>query len=284
MKTGLALEGGAMRGLFTAGVLDIWMENGIRFDGLAGISAGALFGSNFKSGQIGRSIRYNMKYGRDPRYKSLRSLIRTGNLYGVEFCYHTIPEILDPFDWDAFRKNPMEFFIGATDVHTGKAVYYQCTGDPARDITWMQASASMPLVSRTVRIDGYELLDGGIVDAVPYACLENRGYDRNVIVLTQPLGYVKTRDSIQPLIRICLHRYPEIIRAMAFRYIRYNREMEEIRQREQEGKVFVIRPPAPLGIRRTESNPEELDRVYRIGRKEGEKNLEAVRMFLNGNC
>ena len=283
MKRGLVLEGGAMRGMFTAGILDVWMENGIRFDGAAGISAGALFGSNFKSGQIGRALRYNLRYGRDPRYMSLRSLIRTGDLYGAEFCYHTIPDHLDPFDWETFRNNPMELFIGATDVRTGGIRYYRCEGDRERDTLWMQASASMPMVSRVVRVDGFELLDGGIVEAVPYPCLERNGYERNVMILTQPAGYVKQKKDMQLLIRVLMKRYPEIVQAMSKRHICYNGQMEQIQQRERSGKALVIRPPEPLGIRRTENDPEELERVYRIGRQEAERRLEEVREFLQQN-
>ena len=281
MKTGLALEGGAMRGLFSAGVMDVWMEHGVRFDGAAGISAGALFGSNYKSRQIGRAIRYNLKYGRDPRYKSIRSLLRTGDLYGVEFCYHTIPDVLDPFDWEAFRENPMEFYAGATDIRTGKVVYHLCKGNQEQDTLWLQASASMPLVSRVVRTEGYELLDGGIVDAVPYAWLENLGYDRIVMILTQPPGYFKTKGTLTPIVKQVYRNYPELVQAMSLRYSRYNQQMDEIRQREESGKVLVIRPPEPLGIRRTENSPQELERVYRIGRREGEGRLEEVRSFLH---
>ena len=188
MKTGLVLEGGAMRGLYTAGVLDILMENGITVDGAVGVSAGAVFGCNYKSGQIGRVLRYNLAYCRDPRYMGLRSLIRTGDLYGEQFCYHDIPDRLDPFDREAFRKNPMAFYVVCTDVHTGEAVYYRLSDGGDRDIQWMRASASMPLVSRTVQVDGYELLDGGIADSIPIAWFRSQGYTRNLVILTQPAG------------------------------------------------------------------------------------------------
>ena len=143
-KTGLVLEGGAMRGMFTCGVIDVLMENGIRFDGAAGISAGAVFGCNYKSRQIGRPVRYNKNYCKDPRYCSDRSLIKTGDLYGADFCYRELPDVLDPFDRETFKNDPMEFYIGATDVKTGKAVYHKCTDGGEDDLLWMRASASMP--------------------------------------------------------------------------------------------------------------------------------------------
>ena len=154
LKTGLIMEGGAMRGMFTCGVIDVLMENGARFDGAAGISAGAVFGCNFKSRQIGRAIRYNKKYCADPRFCSFRSLIKTGDMYGADFCYRELPDLLDPFDRETFRTDPMEFYVGATDVSTGKCVYHKCVDGGHTDIQWMRASASMPLVSRPVSVDG----------------------------------------------------------------------------------------------------------------------------------
>ena len=279
-KTGLIMEGGAMRGMFTCGVLDVLLENEISFDGAAGISAGAAFGCNFKSKQIGRAIRYNMKYSKDPRFCSFRSLIRTGDLYGADFCYRELPEILDPFDWDTFRTNPMEFYIGATDVATGKCVYHKCFESKETDIKWMQASASMPMVSVPVSVSGYLLLDGGISDAVPYRYMEELGYHRNLIILTQPRGYRKTRMRALPLVKLLLRKYPAVAEALAARPEMYNRQMEEIREREQKGISFVIRPPEALGISRTEDDPGQLERVYRIGREEAEKALPELKRFL----
>lgn len=280
MKTGLIMEGGAMRGMFTCGVIDVLMENDIKFDGAAGISAGAVFGCNFKSKQIGRAIRYNKKYSKDPRYCSLRSLIKTGDLYGVDFCYHELPDKLDPFDRETFTSDPTEFYIGATDVATGKCVYHKCTDGGALDIKWMQASASLPLVSKPVSIDGQLLLDGGISDSVPYKYMESIGYDRNLIVLTQPEDYRKTKPSAFGLMKLLLRKYPTIVEAMAVRHEMYNRQMEEIKEREKAGTSFVIRPSESLGISRTENDPDELERVYRAGRREAEKALPELRAFL----
>ena len=269
-----------MRGMFTCGVLDVFMENGIKFDGAAGISAGAVFGCNYKSRQLGRAVRYNKRYSRDPRYCSLRSLIRTGDLYGVDFCYREIPDVLDPFDRAAFKENPMAFFIGATDIETGEIVYHRCSDGGEADIQWMRASASMPLASRPVALEGRLLLDGGIVDAVPLAYMEGQGYDRNVAVLTQPKGYVKKPSRALPLIRLALRRYPKAAEAMAARHARYNALMDAIDAREAAGTLLTIRPAASLGISRTEKDPEELERVYRLGRRAAEEKLEEVRAFL----
>ena len=212
MKTALIMEGGAMRGMFTCGVTDVFLEEGIPFDAAAGISAGACLGCNFKSRQAGRAIRYNKRYSRDPRFCSFKSLVKTGDLYGADFCYRELPEVLDPFDNKAFEENPMAFYIGAADVDTGEIRYHKCKDGGEKDLLWMRASASMPLVSRIVEADGYRMLDGGIVDPVPYRYMENLGYDRNVYILTQPKGFRKEKSSALPLIRIALRKTPKIVR------------------------------------------------------------------------
>ena len=283
-KTGLVLEGGAMRGLFSAGVLDVMMENGIEFDAVMGVSAGAVFGCNFKSGQIGRSIRYNMRFCDDPRYCSFESLRKTGDLYNVQFCYDEIPNKLDPFDKEAYQANPMPFYAVCTNIETGKAIHKRLDNGDAKDMEYFRASASMPVVSRIVEVDGYKLLDGGITDSIPLASMERRGYPRNVVVLTQPLGFVKKKSKMLPLIRVSMRQYPNVIRAMEVRHIRYNKQTAYVREQELAGNAFVIRPPYDLGISRTEDDPAELRRVYELGRKEMEERLPELREFLEKNC
>lgn len=280
MKTALLMEGGAMRGMFTCGVIDVFLENHIVFDAAAGISAGAAFGCNFKSRQIGRPIRYNKQYCRDPRYCSFRSLLKTGDLYGADFCYRELPDVLDPFDRETFRTDPTAFYIGATNVDTGRIEYHLCTDGEETDIQWMRASASMPMVSRIVEVDGKRLLDGGIVDPVPYRYMEQLGYDRNVYILTQPKGYRKKRSPLLPLIRLALRRTPKIAEAMSIRHEVYNRQMDEIDEKELCGESLVIRPPEKLNISHTEHDPAELERVYQIGRKEAARLLPEVKAFL----
>lgn len=281
MKTGLIMEGGAMRGMFTCGVLDVFLENGITFDGAIGVSAGAVFGCNFKSRQLGRPFRYNRNYCRDWRYCSIRSLIRTGDLFGEEFCYHELPDVLDPFDSVTFQNNPMEFFVAATDVRTGETVYHLCSDGRSSDIEWLKASASMPLAARIVETDGMELLDGGITDPVPYGYMENRGYDRNVMILTQPKGYHKRRFRLLAAIHTVYKRYPKLADAMEQRHIVYNRQLAEVREREQKRSAIVIRPPESLGIGHVSHNPAELEMVYRIGREEANRRLSEIRTYLH---
>ena len=191
MKKGLVLEGGAMRGLFTAGVLDVMLEHNIEFDGAVGVSAGACFGCNYKSKQIGRTLRYNKRFAKDKRYCSLYSLLTTGDLYGADFCYHEIPEKLDVFDEETYENNPMEFYVVCTDAETGEPVYHRIDTGNEENLEWIRASASMPVVSRAVEIGGKKLLDGGISDSIPLDWFTSIGYDRNVVVLTRPADYVK---------------------------------------------------------------------------------------------
>ena len=280
-KQGLVLEGGAMRGLFTAGVMDVLMENGIVFDGIVGVSAGAAFGCNYKSGQIGRVLRYNTTYCQDWRYCSFRSLIKTGDLYGADFCYHELPEQLDLFDDEAFQKNPADFYAVCTDCESGEPVYKKIQSAQYTDLEWIRASASMPLVSRIVDINGQKLLDGGIADSIPLRFMENSGYANNVVVLTQPRSYRKKKNSLLPLMKLALKKYPKVVDAMARRHINYNETLDYIRKQEQEGKVFVVSPDEKLDIGRTEKDPNKLRAVYAIGRKAAEAKLSELKRFLH---
>ena len=248
MKRGLVLEGGAMRGMFSAGAMDVMMEQGISFDGIMGVSAGAVFGCNYKSNQPGRVLRYNLRFCQDPRYCSFRSFLKTGDLYGGEFCYREIPNKLDPFDRAAYRASPMDFYVVAADVETGQAVYRNCLEGGEEDLQWFRASASMPLAARVVEVGGLRLLDGGMADSIPIQKMESLGYDRNVVILTQPLGFVKEKNSALPLMRLTLRKYPKLLDTMARRHQRYNETTAYIREKERRGELFVLRPEAPLDI------------------------------------
>lgn len=281
MKTGLVLEGGAMRGMYTAGVLDIFMENDITVDGAIGVSAGALFGSNFKSKQIGRTIRYNMKYSRDPRYVGFRSLIKTGDLYGADFCYKELPNKLDIFDVETYQNTPMDFYVVTTDVNTGKPIYHLCPNGDSVDIEWYRASASMPLVSRIVKIDGIEMLDGGISDSIPIRKFREMGYEKNIVILTQHNGYRKKKSNALPLIKLKLGKqYPNLVHDMETRHEMYNQTLDALKEMESRGEVYIIQPKDPITIKRTERDPEKLKKLYDIGRKEGKEHLEKIKKFL----
>ncbi len=281
MKKGLILEGGAMRGLFTAGVLDVMMENGIEFDGAIGVSAGAAFGCNYKSGQIGRTLRYNVKYCRDKRYCSVRSLLKTGDIYGVDFCYRELPFKLDIFDADAFDASPMEFYVVATDVTTGKAVYHRCESAKSTEtVDWIRASSSMPFVSRVVELDGGKYLDGAMADSIPLAYFESLGYDRNIVILTNERGYRKKKFPFKPALKMTLRGYPNAVHAMATRHEFYNETLDLIVEKERRGEILVIRPEDKLPIKRVTHDPQKLEAVYQMGRAIATRRLEEIKNFL----
>lgn len=283
MKYGLVMEGGAMRGLFSTGVTDVLMENGITFDGAVGVSAGACFGCNYKSGQNGRAIRYNLRFCKDKRYCSVHSLATTGDMFGAEFCYHTLPDKIDIFDNETFCKNPMEFYVVATDVETGKAVYRKIKNMNYNELEWIRASASMPLASRIVDIDGKKMLDGGVADSIPLRFMQAMGYEKNVVILTQPRDYVKSQNKMLRLVKAKYRRYPEFVKAFENRPKVYNSQLKYISKSEQESRTFVIAPPEKLPIGHVSHEYDSLLEVYRIGRNTANSMLDDIVEFLDGN-
>lgn len=280
MKTGLIMEGGAMRGMFTAGVIDVMMEHGIEFDGAIGVSAGAAFGCNYKSKQIGRVIRYNTRFCRDKRYGGFGVLLREGNFYSKRFCYEEVPMVHDVFDFDTYEQNPMEFYVVATDVNTGKAEYHILKDRHDHGFEWIRASASMPLVSRMVEIDGRKYLDGALADSIPVEFFRSMGYDRCVVILTQPLGFRKKPDTLLPLMKLRYRKFPKLVAAMTTRHAQYNAALDDIALREAAGELLVIRPPEKLPIGRTEKDPQKLRQVYHIGRQIAEARIEEINKWV----
>lgn len=274
------MEGGAMRGMFTAGVIDVMMEHSIAFDGAIGVSAGAAFGCNYKSKQIGRVIRYNTRFCQDPRYGGLRVLLKEGNFYSKQFCYEDVPLIYDVFDFDTYERDPMDFYVVATDVDTGKAEYHILADRNDHGFEWIRASASMPLVSRMVEIDGRKYLDGALADSIPVQFFESIGYDRNIVILTQPLGFRKKRDPLYPLMKQYYRKYPKLVEAIATRHEVYNASLDHIAQQEKNGHLLVIRPLEKLPIGRTDNDPDKLRQVYEIGRSIAEHRIEEIKEFL----
>jgi predicted patatin/cPLA2 family phospholipase len=276
---GLVLEGGGFRGMYTCGVIDVFMENGICFDEVVGVSAGAAFGCNIKSKQIGRALRYNKRFCRDSRYSGLKSFIKTGDLYNKEFAYGIVPTILDPFDTKTFRENPLKFTVVCTDIHTGNPVYHEIQNGDATDIEWIRASASIPIVSKPVKLDGYELLDGGVSDSIPVNWMLERS-DKTVIVLTRDKSYHKEPMKYIHLLKKAFKEYPNLQKALENRYIVYNKTLDEIEQLEREGKVFVIRPSKPIACAMIEKDPDHLQEIYDIGRRDALHYLEDLKKYL----
>ena len=279
MKTALVLEGGAKRGIYTAGVLDVMLEHGLLVDGVFGVSAGAIHGCSYASMQAGRSIRYNMKYGHDYRFMSFKSLFLSGNMVDTQFCYHDLPEKLDPYDNDAFVKSGIDFYAVCSNVETGKPEYIKCK-DMFADIDYIRASASMPLVSQIVEAGGKKLLDGGIADSIPLKAAENHGFDKNIVVLTRPQGYRKKKASLGWLIAWVYRKYPNFVKAFENRHKMYNDELDYIEKQEKAGKILVIRPSRLIKISKMEQNLDIVREMYELGRSDALNLLEKIRSYI----
>lgn len=280
-KVGLVLEGGGMRGMYTAGVLDVFLKENIWPDGIIGVSAGAVHGCSYLSEQLGRSIRYNLKYIKDKRYLSFKSLVTTGDIFNVEFCYDTIPNELSKFDYDKFAENAekIPFYVGCSNVETGKPEYIRCT-DFREQMDYMRASASLPLVSRIVETGGMKLLDGGTTDSIPVAYFRSIGYKKNIIVLTRPEGYVKKPDSAVRVIEKVYSKYPEYVQACRERHEMYNRTLQYIDYYEKTGKILVIRPTREVKIGRIEKDSDKLKYMYKLGRHDARVRLKEIKEFI----
>ena len=278
MKTGLILEGGGMRGIYTAGILDVFGENGIHFDGVIGVSAGAIHGCSYLSGQFGRSIRYYKKYCGDPRFMSWKSFLKTGDFVGVDFCYHELPEKLDVYDNEAFKRCGVPFYVVCTNVETGKAEYIPMT-DMYAQIDYLQASASLPYFSRIVEVEGKKLLDGGCSDSIPVEAFQRMGYRKNVVILTRPPEYRK-KEEMRALPGIFYRKYPEFTQALRSRHIRYNETLSRISMLERQGSIFVIRPHDDLNIGRLENDPDKIQEIYDLGRADALEALEKLKNWM----
>jgi len=282
-QTGLVLEGGGVRGIYTAGVLDAFMEAGLlpgsTFDGVIGVSAGAIHGCSYLSGQKGRSIRYYRKYVGDPRFMSWRSWLKTGDVVGAEFCYHTLPDRLDPYDHQAFRRCGVPFYAVCTDVETGRPAYIRLT-DMQRQVDFMRAGASLPYLSRMVTLGGHKYLDGGCTDAIPLEAFRRMGYDRCVVILTRDAAYRKSPEMAAPA-RLVYRKYPAFAQALRTRHLMYNAQLEHVARLEREGAAFVIRPAEPLDVARLEKNPDRVQAAYDRGRADALAAMDALKRWLD---
>lgn len=278
---GVVFEGGGYRGMYTEGVFDVWMRNGITATHTVGVSAGATFGCNFKSLQLERAARYNMRFVGDSRYAGFGSFLRTGNFFNKDFAFGRLPWELDVFDTEAYAKNPMRFTLVATDANTGESVYHDVMKGDKEDVEWMRASAAIPGLSRPVELEGRKLLDGGTSDSIPYEWMLSQGYDRCVVVLTQDKDYQKEPNDFMWFLKIALRKYPAIIELLANRHIRYNEQRKKLFELEREGKVFVIMPSEPVRVPVSIKDPAELQHVYDVGKRDGEATLEALKAYLS---
>lgn len=278
MKTGLVLEGGAMRGMYTAGVLDVFLENNINVDTAVGVSAGALFGVNYLSGQKGRVIRYNKRFNKDKNYMGLRPMLREGNIVSTKYAYDEVPRKLDPFDDEAFKNSCVPFYAVVTDIMNGEPKYIQIKS-VFEQMDTLRASGSMPFVSKPVELDGRTYLDGAISDSIPFEWLSAQGCDKLIVILTRDAEYRKKPMPSLP-IKLYSKKYPQLAAKLMNRHILYNRSSDLLKQWEKDGKAFVIRPSKPIEIGRIEKDPHKLQSVYELGVKDCKVYLEALKSYM----
>lgn len=282
MTTGLLLEGGAMRGLYTAGVLDIFMQNNISIDGIIGVSAGALFGMNYKSKQMGRVLRYNKRFASNKNYMGLHSLITTGNIMNKDFCFNRLVNDLDPVNFEAYKNGKEDFYAVVTNMATGKAEYIKIDDLKKEDqMEYLRASGSMPFLSKPVIVNGKSYLDGGIADSIPIKKLMDMGYDKNIVVLTRPEGYRKKKSNTF-IPQMYYGKYPNLTEAINNRYQVYNQQLDMITDLEAAGEIFVLRPSRFVNIQRIERDLEKIQEMYDLGREDALKKMDALGVYLKG--
>ena len=280
MKTGLVLEGGGMRGLFSAGVLDALLElKELSVNGIVGVSSGALFGVNYVSKQKERAVRYNKKYADDKRYMGLHSWITTGNAVNKDFAFYELPYKLDVFDNETFKKAETDFYVVMTNVESGKPEYVLIE-DAFAQMEYLRATSALPFASKIIEINGKKYLDGGISDSIPIDFCESLGYDKIIAVLTRPEGTYK-EDKLGFLYKLVYRKYPNLVKSLLNMATDYEKVLAKIKDLENKGKIFVVRPPEVLKIGRLEKNRDKIQKVYDTGLNTGLKELDNIVKYLN---
>ena len=282
MKTGLVLEGGGMRGLFTAGVLDCLTDERITFDYCIGVSAGACNAVSFLSGQRGRNKRINLTYALDKRYVSVSNLLKTKSMFGMDFIFRQIPEVLDPFDYEALEASPTQLIVGVTDAQTGQPFYFDKAAID-HDSTVLRASSSIPVFSPPVSFRGGVYLDGGTTDPIPVEKALADGCGRVVVVLTRERGYQKPPEGYRGIYKRMLKKYPAMITALDRRHEIYNRTLSRLDVLERSGAALVIAPPEKVTLSRFEKDPVKLEQLYDQGYQEAKRLSGQIAAFLRGD-
>ena len=272
-KTTLILEGGAMRGLYSAGVLDVFMENNIKVDTIYGVSAGALFGLNYKSKQIGRALRYNLKYSKKKNYMGLYSLVTTGNVMNEDFCFKKLVYELDKLDFETYKNNPVDFYAVVTNLQTGKPEYIKID-DAQKDMEYFRASGSMPFVSKPVNINGNLYLDGAMSDAVPFKHVLETNCEKIIVILTRPLGYRKKKSYLP--YKLFYGKYPNLVETAKRYYKEYNNTIDLIEKYESENKIIVLRPSKLIKMKRIEKDKNKLQSMYDLGISDSTNKLDTI--------
>lgn len=275
----MVLEGGGMRGLYTCGVLELFLEKDLYFKYIIGVSAGACNAASYISKQKGRNIKVNTGFLKDWRYMSLRNLIFEKSFFGMDFIFKEIPNKLVPFDYETFFNSQCEFLVGATDCKTGKAVYFN-KDDLREGFDPLRASSSLPLISPIVNFKGYKLLDGGLADSIPIAKSIEDGNDKNIVILTRNKGYLKSPVRFGKIIKLKYKNYPLLIESIMNRYQKYNETLDYIEKLEEKGEAMVIRPSGKIKVDRLERNSAKLHELFKNGYEDAENSYERIQEFM----
>lgn len=279
-KIGLILEGGGMRGIYTAGVLDFFIDKNIEVDLVVGVSAGGCHAASYLSKQYKRAYHTNVDYVNDKEYLSFRNLIKTGSIFGMDLMFNKIPNELYLYDHDAFSKSKSKFTVVTTNCETGQAEYFTLT-DMKRDIMYLQASCSIPMFANIVEIDGYKLVDGGVADSIPIEYAIKEGCKKNIVILTRDKTYRKNKVKFSSLIRRKYKKYPNLVKSIENRHLNYNKSLDLVKELEDKGDALVIRPKSPVKVSQIEKDVDKLTKLYNDGYNDAKESYEKIMEFIN---
>ena len=279
-KIGLILEGGGMRGIYTAGVLDFFIDKNIEVDLVVGVSAGGCHAASYLSKQYKRAFHSNVDYLNDKDYISFRNLIKNGSIFGMELMFDKIPNELYPYDHEAFYNSKSKFTVVATNCETGEAEYFHLK-DMKKDIMYLQASCSIPMFANIVEVDGYKLVDGGVADSIPIEYALKQGCNKNIVILTRDKTYRKNKVKFLSLIKRKYKKYPKLVKSIANRHLNYNKSLDLIKSLEDKKDILVIRPKSPVKVSQIEKNVNKLTDLYNEGYNDAKDSYEKIIEFLN---
>ncbi|MDK2585370.1 patatin family protein [Romboutsia sedimentorum] len=279
-KIGLILEGGGMRGIYTAGVLDFLIEKNVEVDIVIGVSAGSCHACSYLSKQYKRAFNATVDYLDDKNYLSFNNLIKTGSIFGMDFMFNTIPNELNIYDYDTFNKSNTKFIAVSTNCETGKPEYFELT-DLKKEIIYIQASCSIPMFANIVEVDNYKLVDGGVSDSIPIQYALNQGYKKNIVVLTRDSTYLKSKNKFTSVIKRKYKKYPKLITAIENRHVNYNKSLEIINNLSQSGDALVIRPNSPVKVSQVEKNVDKLTALYEQGYNDSKNSFSKILDFID---